>query len=36
VELYREGVRRLEAGEYPVAFPEGSFPPRIPFAAAAL
>ena len=32
VELYREGVRRFEAGEYPVSFPEGSFPPRLPFA----
>jgi hypothetical protein len=31
VAAYREAAERLKQGETDVSFPEGSFPPRLPF-----
>ena len=31
IDAYREAAERLKQGETDVSFPEGSFPPRLPF-----
>ena len=34
VAAYRDAAERLERGEMDVRFPEGCFPPRLPFVTA--